>query len=151
MARSRAATDALLARLPEAALRRSRTQGRWSIQDVLVHIAAWEEEGARRLALIARGRGDRIVWYDTMVEVDRYNVRAVRAARRAALASVRRRLERARARLVAALRRLPPGSLADPGHALPVTRWLPEFAWTHERAHRREIRAWWQAARRPGR
>jgi hypothetical protein len=147
MTRSRAATLTLVRRLPPAALRQPRTQDAWSIRDVLVHIAAWEAEGARRLALIARGRGDRIVWYDTPAELDAFNARVVRAARGLGLPAIFRRLAATRGRLVAALGRLPPLALGDPAHALPVTRWLREFAWTHEEEHRRVIRAWRRAAR----
>jgi uncharacterized damage-inducible protein DinB len=142
MTNSRARTLALVGRIPPDALRQPRTQGAWSIGDVLVHIAAWEAEGTRRLELIARGRGDRIVWYDTTAELDAFNARVVRAARRPDRRAILRRLAATRARLVRALRRLPPSALADPRHALPVTRWLREFAWTHETAHRRAIRAW---------
>ena len=152
MARSRAATLSLLARIPEEAILRPRTLGDWSGKDVLAHIAAWEEEGTRRLLLIAEKRGDRIVWYDTMSEVDRFNARAVRGARRMSLAGTLRRLARARAGLVRALGRLPPPALADPAHDLPVVTWLREFAWTHEADHRREILEWWRgqrARRRP--
>jgi uncharacterized damage-inducible protein DinB len=149
MTASRAATLRLLARLPAAALARPRTQGAWSIKDVLVHIAAWEEEGARRLEAIRRGRGHGIRFYDTMAQVDRVNARAVRAARRLSAARVVARLARARARLARALARVAPGQLADPAHELPVVAWLREFAWTHETAHRREIRAWWRASRPP--
>jgi hypothetical protein len=145
MTRSRAETLMLLRRIPGHALRRPRTQGAWSVHDVLVHIAAWEVEGARRLALIAQGQGDRIVWYDTTAELDAFNAQAVRVARHLSLGAVLRRLATARVRLLAGFRRLPPCALADPGHALPVTRWLREFAWTHEAAHRREIRAWGRA------
>jgi hypothetical protein len=146
MTRSRAETLALVRRIPAAALRRPRTQAAWSVRDVLVHIAAWEAEGARRLALIARGRGDRIVWYDTTAELDAFNARVVRAGRRLGLRGVLRRLAAARARLLRGLRRLPATALADPAHALPVTRWLREFAWTHEGEHRRKVRAWARTA-----
>ncbi len=149
MRRSRQATLALLESLPASAIRRPRTQGAWSVQDVLVHIAAWEEEGARRLELIRRGRGDRILFYETAAEADAFNARAVSSARRASLSRVRARLAQARTRLITVLRRLPPGSLADPTHALPVRVWLREFAWKHEQAHRRDVRAWWRAQRRP--
>ena len=142
MTRSRTETLALIGRIPADALRRPRTQGAWSVRDALVHIAAWEAEGARRLALIARGRGERIVWYDTTAELDAFNARAVSGARRLGPGAVLRRLAAARARLLAGLRRLPRSALADPRHALPVTRWLREFGWTHEAAHRRDIRAW---------
>jgi len=147
MTRSRAQTLALVARLPEEAIRRPRTQGAWSIQDVLAHLAAWEAEGTRRLRLIARGRGDRIRFYDTRPEVDRFNARAVAVARRTSLAALLRTLARTRARLVGALRGLPSRALADPTHQLPVCVWLREFAWTHEEAHRDAIRAWWGAHR----
>jgi uncharacterized damage-inducible protein DinB len=147
MTRSRAETLALVRRIPAAALRRPRTQGAWAIRDVLVHIAAWEAEGARRLMLIARGQGRRIVWYDTVAELDAFNARAVRGARRLGAKALLRRLAAARARLLAELRHLPVSVLADPVHALPATRWLQEFAWTHETAHRREIRTWWRTHR----
>jgi hypothetical protein len=147
MTRSRAETLRLVHRIPADAFRRTRTQDAWSVRDVLIHIAAWEAEGTRRLALITRGHGDRIVWYDTMAELDAFNARAVRSARGLGPRAVLRRLATARARLLAGLRRLPPSALADPTHALPVTRWLREFAWTHEAAHRREIRAWGRAQR----
>jgi uncharacterized damage-inducible protein DinB len=148
MSGSRARTLALVDRLPSDALRRPRTQGAWSIGDVLAHIAAWEAEGTRRLELIIRGRGDRIVWYDTKTELDAFNARVVRAARHLSREALLRRLSDTRARLVRTLRRLPSSALADPGHALPVTRWLREFAWTHEAAHRHAIRAW-RTARHP--
>src|SRR5581483_11033677 len=145
MTRSRQATLALLARLPDAALLHPRTQAAWSILEVLGHVAAWETEGARRLALIARGQGTRIRWYDTDAEIDRFNAHAIRGWGRLRRATALARLARARARLVAALRRLPAAALADPRHALPVTRWLREFTWTHEAGHRRAIAAWWRA------
>jgi DinB superfamily len=146
MTRSRARTLALVARIAAVEFRQPRTQGAWSIRDVLAHIAAWEAEGARRLALIARGRGHHILWYDTVAELDAFNARVVRSARRLSRGAILRRLAVARGRLVAALRRLPPSALADPDHALPVTRWLREFAWTHEAEHRRAIHAWHRAA-----
>ncbi len=145
--RSRAATLALIRRLPTEEILRPRTQGDWSIKDVLAHIAAWEEEGTERLKLIARGQAHRMVFYETMADADQFNARAVTAARAASLASVLRRLARARQRLVTALRRLPPRSLNDPSHELPAVTWLREFAWTHERAHRREIRESWARRR----
>jgi hypothetical protein len=147
MGRSRAETVALIRRIPRAALLRARTQADWSIRDVLAHIAAWETEGAHRLALIARGRGDRIIWYDTTAELDLFNARVVRAARRLGPEAVLLRLRTARRQLLAGLRRLPASALADRRHTLPVTRWLREFAWSHEAAHRRAIRAWWRAHR----
>lgn len=145
MARTRAATLALLARLPEEEIRRPRTQGDWSIKDILAHIAAWEEEGAKRLDLIRRGRAARVHFYDDMREADRFNARAVASSARLSRHAMRGRLDRARRHLVQSLRRLPGTGLRDPSHRYPVVGWLPEFAWTHEQGHLQEIKAWWAA------
>lgn len=144
MATTRKRTLALLARLPDEAIRRPRTQDAWSIKDVLAHIAAWEEEGTRRLRCIARGQIGRVHFYDDMAEADRFNAGAVAADRRRSLPATLKRLARVRADLVTALRRLPADALRDPAHRYPVVHWLPEFAWTHEEGHQREIRAWWR-------
>lgn len=143
MERSRRRTLSFLSKLPEREILRPRTQGQWSVRDVLAHIAAWEEEGVHRLELIARGRGDRIRFYDDMREVNRFNARAVVAAWSIPVPALLRRLARQRRRLIDALRRFPPRALRDPLHEVPVVGWLPEFAWTHEQSHLREINAWW--------
>jgi len=150
MEASRRATLAFLAQLPEQEILRPRTQGQWSVKDVLAHIAAWEEEGVHRLDLIARGRGHRIHFYDDMREVNRFNARAVAAARSTRLSALLNRAAGVRRRLIAALRRLPPHALRDPSHEVPVVGWLPAFAWTHERSHLGEIRAWWRRRRSKG-
>jgi hypothetical protein len=126
---------------------RPRTQGQWSIKDVLAHLAAWEEEAVLRLRLIARGRGDRIHFYNDSRETEQFNARAVAAARATRLAALLRRLVRARRQLIDALDRVPPEALRDASHEYPVVHWLPEFAWTHERSHLDEIRAWWRPRR----
>ena len=148
MTRSRDATLRFLAGVPEPELLRPRTQGSWSVKDVLAHIAAWEEEAIRRFALIVRGRGERIFFYDADPRaVDRFNARAVAAAGHFTLGGVLRRLHRVRTRLIERLRRLPAASLRDPAHRHPVTAWLPEYAWTHERDHLRRMRGWWRGQR----
>lgn len=143
MTRSRDATLRFLAGVPEADLLRPRTQGRWSVKDVLAHIAAWEEEAIRRFVLIARGRGVQIYFYDVDPRaVDRFNARVVPAARHLTLDEILRRLARVRRRLIQRLRALPAASLRDRRHKYPVTAWLPEYAWTHEQQHLRRLRAW---------
>lgn len=142
MERSRRATLAFVAELPEREVLRRGVVGRWSIKDTLAHIAAWEEEGVGRLNLIARGRGHRIRFYDDMRVVNRFNARAVSTARSVPLPALLHRLARVRRRLIHALRRLPSSALRDPSHEVPVVEWLPEFAWTHEQGHLREIKAW---------
>jgi hypothetical protein len=106
-----------------------------------------DEETVRRLRLIARGRGDRIQWFESMAHADRFNARTVGRARRLGLRAVLRRMARVRADLVTRLERLPSEALADPSHAYTVVQWLPTPGWTHERDHVSEIRAWWRARR----
>ena len=142
MAQTRAASLRFLGRLPRRVLLQPRTQGRWSLKDTFAHFVAWEEEGLQRLKLIEGGRGDRLLFYDTMRQADLFNARAVRRARRWSWPALLGRAARVRARLVKAVKRLAPADLANPSHRYPVTAWLPEFAWTHERSHLARMREW---------
>lgn len=45
----------------------------WSVRDLVVHVAAWDEHGAQALELAATGRGDEFA-YDT-AETDAMNAR----------------------------------------------------------------------------
>jgi len=147
MTSSRRETLAFVRRLPEAEMLQPRTIGDWSVKDVLGHLLACDEETAVRFRLIARGRADRIKWFDSMAYADRFNARTVARLRRVGLRTVLRRLARVRSDLVRAFRRLPMASLRDPSHAWPVVDWLPAPGWSHERDHLSEVRASWR--RRP--
>ena len=144
---SRRETLALLKRLPEDAILRPRTQDQWSVKDVLGHLLACDEETVRRFSLIARGRADRIHWFESMADADRFNARTVARLRRVSLRAILGRMQRARADLIRRFQRLPAASLRDPSHAYPVTEWLPAPGWSHERDHAGEIKSWW--ARQP--
>jgi len=143
----RRSTLALVSRLPEAEIRRPRTQGQWSVKDVLGHLLSCDEETLRRFRLIERGRGHRIVWFESMAQADRFNAHTVARTRRYRLAELLRRMERARAEIVERLQRLPAGAFRDPSHAYTLVRWLPTPGWTHEREHMSEMRCWWRARR----
>jgi hypothetical protein len=143
----RRATLAFIDRVPEAEIRRPRTQDRWSVKDVLAHLLACDEETNRRLRLIARGQADRIQWFDSLAYADRFNARTVARLRRLGLPALRRRMQRAHAELIDRLERLPPEALHDPSHAYPVTEWLPAPGWSHEREHIGEVEAWWRRRR----
>ncbi|HEY7650153.1 MAG TPA: DinB family protein [Methylomirabilota bacterium] len=144
---SRESTLAFIARLPEREILRPRTQDRWSVKDVLAHLMTCDEETVRRFRLIARGRGDRIVWFESMAHADRFNATSVARARRLRLSTVVRRLKRVRADLVRRFERLPGDALSDPSHAYTVVQWLPAPGWSHERDHLGEIKAWWRSRR----
>jgi len=144
MAATRRATLAFLPKLSEAEMLRPRTQDRWSVKDVLAHLMTCDEETVRRFRLIARGRGDRIRWFESMADADRFNVRSVAATRRLSVSATLRRMARAHAAVLESFRRLPPESMHDPSHAYPVTEWLPAPGWNHEHEHLAEIKSWWR-------
>ena len=148
MTASRRETLTFVRRLPAADTARPRTIDEWSVKDVLAHLLACDEETTKRFRLIARGRGDRIHWFESMADADRFNARAVARLRTRGLRALLRRLQQVRATLVADFRRLPTASLRDPAHAYPVTEWLPAPGWSHERDHLAEIRAWWSRQKR---
>src|SRR5206468_3592534 len=90
---SRRETLAVLARLPEAEILKARTQDRWSVKDVLGHLLACDEETVRRFALIARGHGDRIHWFESLAYADRFNARTVARLHRLGLRALLRQVQ----------------------------------------------------------
>ena len=138
---------ALVVGIPEAEVLRPRTLDQWSVKDVLGHLLSCDEETLRRFHLIERGRGDRIVWFESMAFADRFNARTVARTRRYGLAELRRRMARTRAELIERLRRLPAGAFRDPSHAYPLVEWFPVSGWTHEQEHLSEVRSWRRARR----
>jgi hypothetical protein len=144
----RRSTLALVAELPRPEIERPRTQDRWSVKDVLGHLLTCDEETVARLRLIARGQGDRIFWFESMADADRFNARSVARTRRIGVPAILRRMARVRADLIDRLERLPAASLRDRTHAYTVVQWLPTPGWTHERDHLGEVRAWWRTRRR---
>src|SRR4029453_12176153 len=135
MKTTRKATRALVGQLPEMEILRPRTQHRWSVKDVLAHLVSCDEETNRRFRLIARGRADRIHWFETMADADRFNARSVTRLRRVGLRALLRRMARGHAELITSFQRLPARSLHDPGHAYPVTEWLPAPGWGPHGGH----------------
>jgi hypothetical protein len=151
MEASRQSTLAFLARLPEDAILRPRTQDRWSVKDVLGHLLTCDEETVRRFQLIARGRGDRIFWFRDMADADRFNAKSVARTRRLGLPALLRRMARVRDDLIRRFERLPVAALRDPAHEYTVVQWLPAPGWSHEREHLGEVRRWWRSqTARPG-
>ena len=144
----RGSTLAFIERLPEDEIVRPRTIDRWSVKDVLAHLMSCDEETVRRFRLIARGHGDRIFWFRSMADADRFNAQTVGQARRLGLAALLRRMERAHDDVIEWLGRLPVASLNDPAHEYTVVDWLPVPGWHHERRHLSEVREWWRQARK---
>jgi len=104
----------LVARIPKHEMLRARTLDQWSVRDMLGHLLSCDQETLRRFRLIERGRGDRIAWFESMAFADRFNARTVARTRRCGQAELLRRMARARAELIARMRRLPRGRSAIP-------------------------------------
>jgi hypothetical protein len=144
---SRLATLAFVSRLSTSEILQPRTQDAWSVKDVLGHLLACDEETVRRFQLLARGRGDRIRWFNSMADADRFNAKTVARARRLGLRAILGRRKRVGTDLVRWLERLPTAALRDPSHDYTVVQWLPAPGWSHERDHLNEIKAWWRSQR----
>lgn len=129
-------------------MRLPRTQDRWSVKDVLAHLMTCDQETVRRFRLIARGRGDRIHWFNSLADADRFNARSVAGARRLGVPTILRRMERAHRDLVESLERLPLETLDDRSHDYTVQEWLPAPGWSHEQEHLAAVKAWWRNRRR---
>ncbi len=129
-------------------MRLPRTQDRWSVKDVLAHLMTCDEETVRRFRLIARGRGDRIHWFNSLADADRFNARSVAGARRLGVPAILRRMARAHRDLVESLARLPLEALDDRSHDYTVREWLPAPGWSHEQEHMAAVKAWWRNRRR---
>ena len=152
MRATRKATLAFVAGLPEAEIARPRTQGAWSVKDMLAHFLSCDEETVRRFALIARNQADRIQWFESLAYADRFNAREVARLKRVGARALLRRMARVHADLVDRFERLPIAALDDRSHAYPMVEWLPAPGWSHERDHVSEAKAWWRGerTRRPG-
>jgi DinB superfamily len=140
MTRRRAATLRFLERVPTRRITQARTQGKWSIQDVLVHIVAWEKHGCLRLRLIQKGKADQLNLYDGVAAENRYNARAVSRYRRKPSKSVLKNAVSTRLQFIHALQRLPENEIHNMKHQIPVSVWLPDYAWLHEQEHFDRIR-----------
>ena len=73
---------AQVAAIPKDEVLRPRTLDQWSVKDVLGHLLSCDEETLRRFRLIEQGRGNRIVWFESMAFADRFNARTVARTRR---------------------------------------------------------------------
>jgi mycothiol maleylpyruvate isomerase-like protein len=111
----------------------------WTLKDVLFHLAAWCEEAAGQLAAVREGR-----YRPPSIETDARNEECLRAGRAIDLASVRVRLERGRARMLA--------EWAAAGEPPPAaTEWFAESGDEHYREHLAELRSFADAGGSSGR
>ena len=132
-----AALAAATAGLSEAEMDLPNVVGSWSVRETLAHIAAWEQEGARRIDLLASGGGDDLVW-PTRDEEDEFNARAVAACAGLTPAQVIRRLEdshRDFTQMIAAFA----DELAATSPAVRPEEWIAGWTYLHYEEHAPQI------------
>ena len=125
--------------LTDEEMLRPQTSGDWSLKDVFAHIAAWEEEAARRINEIAQEGGDSLTW-PTREEEDAFNAAAVLQSRELSLDRVMKRLEECHQDLM--------DMLATFGEELVVAdtevkaaEWVPGWTYMHYQHHAPDV---WQ-------
>lgn len=112
-----------------------RTPTGWTYKDLLAHVAAWEEEAARRLRVVRAGED--IPSFSSDAEIDAFNARAVRERRLVGPEAILDELEAAHRQLVRLIADLPTELLADPR----AQRWIAGNTFGHYGEHRDELAA----------
>lgn len=132
--------------LTDAELIEPNVCGPWSIKDVLAHIAAWEQEGARRIDEIVHGNGPELKWPDRDEE-NEFNSAAVETSRGKSPDEVVKRLEEAHRDFM--------DMLASFGEEVmlaelevPAAEWVPGWTYLHYQEHAPQIWAFKNQRRR---
>ena len=115
--------------------------GDWSVRDLVVHVAAWDEHGAAALELASSGHGADFAYStaDTDAENDRIEAEALRTSPSEALA----REDRAFAEFRAAIAGLDPALLGEElGNGDSVEAVIRYDGADHYAEHGDHIRAW---------
>jgi hypothetical protein len=115
--------------------------GVWSVREILAHIVGWNDIIAQGLERMARGEPMSPPGVD-LSDVDGMNARFAEAVRALDVAAVRRNLDAAVARLIAAARALPEDRFAEGKTALRVLRTMAE----HPQEHIPQIQEWKRSA-----
>lgn len=122
--------------------------GEWSVRDVVVHVAAWSEHGARALDLAAGGRGAEFT--DSGADTDAKNERILAEARTTTPSAALEREERAYAEFRARLAALDPGLLGlRLGNGERVEEVIRYDGPDHYAEHTAHLRAWFDGSEGP--
>ncbi len=115
--------------------------GDWSVRDLVVHVAAWDEHAADALALAAAGRGSEFAY--STDDTDAMNERFAAQARETSPADALRREDEAFGRFRSALASLDPDLLQHPlGNGDSVEDVVRYDGPDHYAEHTAHLRAW---------
>jgi hypothetical protein len=115
---------------------------RWSMKDLLGHIAFWAQEATRNLRLIASGRTDDIRRPGDEKTTAEWNERAYRLRRDRPLAAVREEWQASCEAVRTALESFPADMLGSDIGGRPVADLFAEDTYGHYREHLAHIHEW---------
>ena len=114
--------------------------GRWSIRDVLAHVATWEEEALKALPVILDG--GRLPRYSNLYGgIDAFNAQAQERKQGLTLEQVLEEMEETHQRLLSFLDGVADGAFARENRFL---KRLRQDTYGHYREHAGQIRVWRQ-------
>ncbi|HKT40570.1 MAG TPA: ClbS/DfsB family four-helix bundle protein [Ktedonobacterales bacterium] len=152
MRRGRTAWEALVAEVPRERMTESGVEGDWSLKDVLIHVAIYEDWMADQLEGLARGETDMRDTFAIPFEVNGFDVNErnawfFRANRARALDDVLAETQRTFPRLLAAVERLTDDDLNETQRYVwtggaPVWDAVGGNSFDHYDEHMPNIRAW---------
>lgn len=125
--------------LTDEEMMRAGVAGSWSLKDVFAHIAAWEEEAARRINEIAQGNGATLSW-PTRDEEDAFNAASVERSASVPLERVMKRLEECHQDLMDMLATFG-DELVVADTEVKAVEWIPGWTYMHYQHHAPDI---WQ-------
>ena len=129
--------------LPRDLLQEPGVVGRWSIRDVLIHVATWDEEALKALPVIEEG--GRVPRYSTLYGgIDAFNARTQERKQNLSLDQVFTELGETHGRLLAYLADVPDSAFARENRFL---RRLRQDTYGHYLEHADQIREWRRARR----
>ncbi len=105
----------------------------WSVKDLLSHIVAWEQEGARIISEIQQG-----TWKQQRLNrqaIDDFNARAVKDRRERSIREVREEFDRAHARIEHLIASLPD----EVEESSPAYKWVEGVTFKHHAHHAAQI------------
>jgi len=115
--------------------------GAWSIKDIILHVASWEEEALRHLPrILAGGRPPR---YSVLYGgIDAFNAQTMERHRDVSIGQALRRRDETHGRLIAFVQTVPEDQFVTETR---VRRRLRLDTYGHYRTHAEAIRRWRQA------
>jgi len=131
-----------LATLREEEILEPGVVGKWSVKDLLGHIAFWDDEVAKNMEFIAAGQVEKILRPGSEEATDQWNEREWRKRREWSLARVRDEWQESHRRVEGALALFPEDKLGLDVGEHTLLELFAEDTYEHYQGHGEDILAW---------